>query len=636
MLGRFSNRRDVVLVDLRAPAAARRWPATMKTTRAGRWPSRPDASWRCWPIAGAGWSGCRTTGCSSIRRRWRCRTRCAGWVPRASTWSASRYGTRAALEYQRLFPQRVRRAVPRRRGAGHGAAAGLRAPTRGRAGRLARGLRRRSGLPHRHPGAGARTGAGCSIQPRHMRRRHRSPGWRSRSAHTRDTLWPAWCDAAVRAGAGGGAAGGHRRQRPGRFAPLVGLGVLASARANRRSRRGMHFSVVCAEDAPRMAPAPAAAAHRLRRRLRRLSSAVCAEWPPACRQPSTSPPAAAVLVMLSGGIDPATPPRHGQRVADAGRRTRHVGGGQAGHGVMGWLHARRRVPLRRRRDRRQARGGAACAAGIRPVFATGPRRHTAPGAVAMIEFALCPALRAGPRPPRAGGRPSGLRRRRRLHHRACWAPTAPARPPRCASPPGCWRPTPAHRARRRHRRGAEPRRAGAPGVLSDARGLYPRLTARENIVSLRPPAGMAAAAANCCAPRRWPRCWRCAAAGPAHRRLQPGERMKTALARALVHDPPNIMLDEPTNGLDVLATRALRDALRQLRDERRQVHRLLDHIMQEVERLCDRVVVVSHGRTGGRGHGGRAGGARACGGRLRGDLRAPGLHRRRRRRGRPR
>ena len=55
-----------------------------------------------------------------------------------------------------------------------------------------------------------------------------------------------------------------------------------------------------------------------------------------------------------------------------------------------------------------------------------------------------------------------------------------------------------------------------------------------------------------------------------------GERMKTALARALVHDPPNIVLDEPTNGLDVLATRALREALRRLRDEARQVHRLLD------------------------------------------------------------
>jgi sodium transport system ATP-binding protein len=74
-----------------------------------------------------------------------------------------------------------------------------------------------------------------------------------------------------------------------------------------------------------------------------------------------------------------------------------------------------------------------------------------------------------------------------------------------------------------------------------------------------------------------------------------GERMKTALARALVHDPPNIILDEPTNGLDVLATRSLRESLRRLRDDEGQVHRLLDAHHAEVERLCDHVVVVSHG-----------------------------------------
>jgi len=76
-----------------------------------------------------------------------------------------------------------------------------------------------------------------------------------------------------------------------------------------------------------------------------------------------------------------------------------------------------------------------------------------------------------------------------------------------------------------------------------------------------------------------------------------GERMKTALARAVVHDPPNLILDEPTNGLDVVATRALREALRRLRDEAGKCIVFSTHIMQEVERLCDRVVVVSHGRT---------------------------------------
>jgi sodium transport system ATP-binding protein len=73
--------------------------------------------------------------------------------------------------------------------------------------------------------------------------------------------------------------------------------------------------------------------------------------------------------------------------------------------------------------------------------------------------------------------------------------------------------------------------------------------------------------------------------------------MKTALSRALVHDPPNILLDEPTNGLDVLSTRRLRSALRRLRDEEGKCIVFSSHIMQEVERLCDHVVLIAHGRT---------------------------------------
>ncbi|GAB4036320.1 MAG: ATP-binding cassette domain-containing protein [Rubrivivax sp.] len=135
------------------------------------------------------------------------------------------------------------------------------------------------------------------------------------------------------------------------------------------------------------------------------------------------------------------------------------------------------------------------------------------------------------------------------------------------------------------------------GVLSDARGLYPRLTARENIVYYGRLHGLAAddAAAR-------------AEALAEMLEMKPlldrrtdgfsqGERMKTALARALVHDPANIILDEPTNGLDVLATRALREALRRLRDDHGKCIVFSTHIMQEVAYLCDRVVLVSHGRT---------------------------------------
>jgi sodium transport system ATP-binding protein len=135
------------------------------------------------------------------------------------------------------------------------------------------------------------------------------------------------------------------------------------------------------------------------------------------------------------------------------------------------------------------------------------------------------------------------------------------------------------------------------GVLSDARGLYPRLTARENIVYYGRLHGMGEAAAS---QRADMLAHLLDMTNLLERRSEgfsQGERMKTALARALVHNPPNIVLDEPTNGLDVLATRALRDALRRLRDIEGKCIVFSTHIMQEVERLCDRVVVVSHGRT---------------------------------------
>ena len=139
------------------------------------------------------------------------------------------------------------------------------------------------------------------------------------------------------------------------------------------------------------------------------------------------------------------------------------------------------------------------------------------------------------------------------------------------------------------------------GVLSDARGLYPRLTARENIVYYARLHGLADAAAHARAETL---------AGTLEMRelldrrtdgFSQGERMKTALARALVHDPPNIVLDEPTNGLDVLATRALRAALLRLRDDGGKCIVVSTHIMQEVERLADHVVVMSLGRTAAEG-----------------------------------
>jgi len=141
------------------------------------------------------------------------------------------------------------------------------------------------------------------------------------------------------------------------------------------------------------------------------------------------------------------------------------------------------------------------------------------------------------------------------------------------------------------------------GVLSDARGLYPRLSARENIVYYGRLQGLADDASHARAEALADMLDLRSLLERRTEGFSQGERMKTALARALVHDPANIVLDEPTNGLDVLATRALRDSLRWLRSAEGGAKCIVvsTHIMQEVERLCDQVVVVSRGRTVARG-----------------------------------
>ena len=133
------------------------------------------------------------------------------------------------------------------------------------------------------------------------------------------------------------------------------------------------------------------------------------------------------------------------------------------------------------------------------------------------------------------------------------------------------------------------------GVLPDARGLYKRLTARENIAYFAQLHGLDAQLIR----RRSDALIEALGMQDiAERRVEgfsQGERVKTAIARALVHDPRHIVLDEPSNGLDVIATRSLRDFLRQLKAQGRCVL-FSTHIMQEVAALCDRIVIIAGGR----------------------------------------
>jgi sodium transport system ATP-binding protein len=133
------------------------------------------------------------------------------------------------------------------------------------------------------------------------------------------------------------------------------------------------------------------------------------------------------------------------------------------------------------------------------------------------------------------------------------------------------------------------------GVLPDARGLYRRLTARENIAYFAALHGLPACEASARIEALLQALSLRDVADRPTEGFSHGERLKTALARALIHDPPNVLLDEPTAGLDIMSTRSLRDFLRHLREQGRCVL-FSTHVMQEVSALCDRVVIIARGR----------------------------------------
>jgi sodium transport system ATP-binding protein len=138
------------------------------------------------------------------------------------------------------------------------------------------------------------------------------------------------------------------------------------------------------------------------------------------------------------------------------------------------------------------------------------------------------------------------------------------------------------------------------GVLPDTRGLYKRLTARENIEYFGMLQGLTPEVLRARTDALIERFDMRDFAGRATEGFSQGQRVKTAIARALVHDPQNVLLDEPTNGLDVLATRAMREVMRQLRAEGKCIL-FSSHLMPEVAALCDHIVVVAQGRVAAAG-----------------------------------
>ncbi len=133
------------------------------------------------------------------------------------------------------------------------------------------------------------------------------------------------------------------------------------------------------------------------------------------------------------------------------------------------------------------------------------------------------------------------------------------------------------------------------GALPHGAGLYPHLSARENIAYFATLCGIDKATIDDkvnsiiglleisdFADRRT-------------KGFSQGQRIKVALARALVHDPQNVILDEPTNGLDVMATRSLRALILKLKDDGRCIL-FSSHVMQEVAALCDDICIIANGK----------------------------------------
>jgi sodium transport system ATP-binding protein len=133
------------------------------------------------------------------------------------------------------------------------------------------------------------------------------------------------------------------------------------------------------------------------------------------------------------------------------------------------------------------------------------------------------------------------------------------------------------------------------GTLPHGSGLYPHLTARENIAYYARLYGMDCALIDQQVQQVIDQLDIGAIADRRTKGFSQGQRTRVSLARSLVHGPQNVILDEPSNGLDVMATRSLRELIRLLKSQGKCVL-FSSHVMQEVAALCDEIVIIAAGR----------------------------------------
>ena len=345
MLARLSNRRDIVLIDQRG------------TGRSA--PLRCEEDAPTAPLAQTADPALQVARMQACRRRLELLPQGAqGGLAHYATWVAMQdaeavraalgvaqvnlvggsYGTRAALEYLRQFPQAVRRTV----------IDGVAPPdmvlpasfSTDNQAALDAELAACEGEPAcraRHPTLRADWQVLLAGLPRSVQVQHPVTGAVERITVTRDMLLglvraPLYVPALTSALPEALAAAAQ-----GRFEPLLGLASATSGNSPGKIFEGMHFSVVCAEDLPRLAQATDRPGADFGDTFAAQYRQICADWPRTEVPPAfyRLPQAASAVLLLSGGADPVTPPRHAARVALAlGPKARHVVVPQAGHGVM--------------------------------------------------------------------------------------------------------------------------------------------------------------------------------------------------------------------------------------------------------------------------------------------------------------